>query len=79
MRAGTPEANAAITREVLTGDGGVERDLTAINAGAAIYAGGGADTVADGVARALAAIDSGAAADVLDRFVERSNALGGGR
>jgi anthranilate phosphoribosyltransferase len=77
VRAGTPDENAAVTREVLDGRSGVERDLTAINAGAAIYVGAGADSLAEGVERALAAIDDGSARAVLERFVERSRALGG--
>ena len=46
-----------------------------LNAGAAIYAGGGADTLEQGVRAAERAIDAGAAAEALDRFVRRTNDL----
>jgi anthranilate phosphoribosyltransferase len=48
-----------------------------LNAGAAIYAGGGATTLAHGVDAAQHAIDSGAAADALDRFVAATHRLAG--
>ena len=54
---------------VLAGEAGPERDLTLLNAAAAIYVGGLAADLAEGVERAAAAIDSGAAADVLERLV----------
>ncbi len=77
VAAGTPERNAAIAREVLAGDSGPERDLTVLNAGAAIHVGGLADTIEQGVRRAEDAVDSGAAADVLERYVARSLELAG--
>jgi anthranilate phosphoribosyltransferase len=46
-----------------------------LNAGAAIYAGGGADSLAAGVRAAEGAIDSGAAARALERFVARTKEL----
>ncbi len=75
VAAGTPEKNAGIARRVLEGALGAERDLTALNAGAAIYVGGGADSIEAGVRRAEDAIDSGAARDVLERFVARTREL----
>jgi anthranilate phosphoribosyltransferase len=68
--AGTPEQNALVLREVLAGNPGTERSLAVLNAGAAIYVWGGADTLADGVRSAERAVDSGAAEGVLDRWVE---------
>ena len=68
--AGTPEQNALVLREVLAGNPGTERSLAVLNAGAAIYVAGGADTLADGVRVAADAIDSGAAQGVLERWVE---------
>jgi anthranilate phosphoribosyltransferase len=65
---GTPEENAAVSRRVLAGEPGPHRDLVALNAGAAIYVGGLASDLEEGVAKAAAAIDSGAAADVLERL-----------
>jgi anthranilate phosphoribosyltransferase len=72
---GDPEANAETTRRIFAGQDGPERDLAALNAGAAIYAGGGAGTLAEGVRRAEQALDSGAAADALERFVKRTREL----
>jgi anthranilate phosphoribosyltransferase len=48
-----------------------------LNAGAAIYAGGRAESIADGVGVARRAIDSGAAADALARFVAETVRLMG--
>ncbi|QRY24047.1 anthranilate phosphoribosyltransferase [Halobacterium sp. BOL4-2] len=63
---GGPEANAADLRGIVTGElTGPKRDIVVANAGAAIYVGGGADSLAAGADRAAAAIDSGAAADTL--------------
>ena len=66
---GTPAENAAAVRGVLAGEPGPRRDLTLLNAAAAIYVGGLAADLSEGVERAAAAIDSGAAADVLSRLV----------
>ena len=74
---GDPARNAAVTRAVLAGDGGPERDLALANAGAAIYAAGAAPSLAAGVQMAAAAIDGGAAAEVLERFVALTGELGG--
>ncbi len=75
VAAGTPEKNAGIARRVIGGGSGAERDLTVLNAGAAIYVGGGAESIEAGVRRAEEAIDSGAATDVLERFVARTREL----
>jgi anthranilate phosphoribosyltransferase len=66
---GTPEENAAIVRRVLSGEPGPHRDLVVLNAGAAIYVGGLVADLVEGVAKATEAIDSGAAADVLERLI----------
>ncbi len=70
--AGTPDQNAAVLRAVLGGAGGIERSLTVLNAGAAIYAAGRADDLEAGVRRAEEAIDAGAARTVLERFIEHT-------
>jgi anthranilate phosphoribosyltransferase len=72
---GDPEDNAETTRRIFAGDAGPARDLAALNAGAAIYAGGAADSLAEGVRRAQEALDQGAASDALERFVARTQAL----
>ncbi|MGA8747061.1 MAG: anthranilate phosphoribosyltransferase [Solirubrobacterales bacterium] len=73
---GTPEENASDSRAVLAGEGGPRRDLVLLNAGAAIYVGGLAADLGEGVARAGAAIDSGAARQVLDRLILATAELG---
>jgi anthranilate phosphoribosyltransferase len=70
---GTPEQNAAASRGVLEGQTGPRRDLTLLNAGAAIYVGGRAESLAAGVEKAGAAIDSGAAAELLGRLIEATS------
>lgn len=72
---GDPEQNARTTRAIFAGESGAARDLAVLNAGAAIYAGGRADSLADGVAAAQEAIDSGSAAAALERFVTRTREL----
>jgi anthranilate phosphoribosyltransferase len=71
--AGTPEQNALVLRDVLAGNEGTERSLAVLNAGAAIYVGGGEETLAEGVRAAERAIDSGAAQSVLERWVEATS------
>ncbi len=75
VSAGTPEHNAATTRTVLDGRSGADRTLCVINAGAALYVAGRADSIAAGARDAERAIDSGAAAETLARFVERTKEL----
>jgi len=75
IRGGTPAENAAVTRAILAGESGPHRDLALLNAGAAIYAAGRADSIAAGVGAAAEAVDSGAAARTLDAYVELSREL----
>jgi anthranilate phosphoribosyltransferase len=72
--AGTPEQNAQVLRDVLSGKAGTERSLAVLNAGAAIYVAAGADTLSDGVRAAERSIDDGAAGHVLERWVEATAA-----
>ncbi len=72
---GDPRHNAEVTRRIFAGEHGPSRDLAVLNGGAAIYAGGGADTLAEGVLAAQEAVDSGAAAAALARFVARTREL----
>ena len=78
LRGGDPADNAGIARQVLAGAHGPARDIVLLNAGVSLLIAGVAPTVPDGIARAAAAIDSGAAAGVLDRLVAVSTA-GDGR
>jgi anthranilate phosphoribosyltransferase len=73
---GDPAENAEITRQIFAGEAGPARDLAMLNAGAAIYAGGGAATLTEGVRAAERAVDSGGASKALDRFVTRTRDLG---
>jgi anthranilate phosphoribosyltransferase len=75
LRGGEPEENAAATRAVLDGETGPQRDVVLINAAAAIYVGGRADDLQNGLEVAREAIDSGAARDLLARLVETTAEL----
>lgn len=71
---GTPEENAQITRNILSGqDKGPKRQAVCLNAGAALYAAGSAETMEEGVRLAEYLIDSGKAMEKLQQFVEASN------
>jgi anthranilate phosphoribosyltransferase len=70
---GTPEENAAITRSILAGEKGPMRDAVLMNAGAALYIGGKADSMAAGIRMAGQLIDSGDAERTLARLIEVSN------
>jgi anthranilate phosphoribosyltransferase len=73
---GGPEENAEVTRAVLSGrTDGVERSLVLLNAGAALYVSGVAESIQAGVRAAGEAIDSGASAELLERYVARSREL----
>src|SRR4051794_14654884 len=68
--AADPDQSAAVARAVMSGTASAaERALTLVNAGAAIYVGGGAASLEEGVRAAERAIDSGAALDALERYV----------
>jgi anthranilate phosphoribosyltransferase len=72
---GPPDANARTTRAILDGEPGARRDLALLNAGAAIYAGGLADSLRDGVDAAREAIDSGAALRTTESYLDLSRRL----
>ena len=71
---GEPHENADAVRRVLDGRHGAHRNIVVLNAGAGLVVAGVADSLEAGVARATEAIDSGAAAATLARFVEVSQA-----
>ena len=73
---GNPEENAQFVRKVLMGETGPHRDVSVLNAGAALYVGGLADDLTEGVQRAQAAIDSGAA---LGKLKALQQFTGGGK
>ena len=70
----SPTENAAVTRAILTGAQGAKTDIVLLNAGAAIYIGGKADSIKEGVEKARTLIESGAAEKKLQEFIEQSNA-----
>ena len=73
LKGGDAATNAAIVRSVLNGDAGPQRDVVLLNAGAALFVAGQAETVKAGIATAAAAIDSGAAREVLTKLISVSN------
>jgi anthranilate phosphoribosyltransferase len=75
LRGGDVADNVAITRAVLSGETGPRRSVTLLNAGAGIYAANAADSFAEGIARAAAAIDSGGALAVMERLAVVSSGL----
>lgn len=70
---GTPEENAQITLAILKGEKGHKRNAVLMNAGAALYIGGKAETIKDGVKLAAELIDSGKALKTLEKLIELSN------
>lgn len=73
MKGGTPEENAEITLSVLNGEKGAKRDSVLLNAGAALYIGGKAESIKEGIILAAEIIDSGKALTTLRRLIEVSN------
>ena len=75
LAGGTPEDNAETTRRIFAGEPGPQRDLAVLNAGAAIYVAGRAETLEAGVREAEAAVDDGRAATSLDRLISMTREL----
>ena len=73
LKGGTPAENAEITRNILKGEKGPKRNAVLMNAGAALYIGGKADSFKAGIELAAEIIDSGKAAETLEKFIEVSN------
>lgn len=71
---GDAATNADLARRILSGEAGPHRDIITLNAGAGLVVAGRAADVAEGMAQAREAIDSGAAVAVLARLVEVSQA-----
>ncbi len=69
LEGGTPEENAAAMRALFGGAKGAYHDAVCLNAGAAIYIGGKADSWTDGVSLARDALETRMAADQLDRWI----------
>ncbi len=74
---GDAAENAAIIKRIFAGEKCAEADITRLNAGAAIYVGGKAGSMADGVAMATDIIRSGKAAKKMRQMVDFSAHLNG--
>ena len=70
---GSPADNAKITRAILGGEQGPRRDAVLLNAGAALFIAGKADSIKGGVQQAAGLIDRGAAMQTLEAFVKASH------
>jgi anthranilate phosphoribosyltransferase len=75
LKGGSAPENAAVITALLDGERGPRRDVVALNAGAALVAADLAGDLVEGLAQAAAALDSGAAAGVLEGLVEVSNSV----
>jgi anthranilate phosphoribosyltransferase len=75
VRVNSAEESLALIRGVFEGRPGPARDITLLNAGAAIYVTGLADTLEAGVQRAAQVIDNGGAAAKMDELVAVSGAI----
>ncbi len=73
LRGGTPDENAKITLSVLKSEKGHKRNAVLMNAGAALYISGKAESMKDGIALAANLIDSGKALETLEKLIEVSN------
>jgi anthranilate phosphoribosyltransferase len=70
---GGAAANADIVRTILAGERGAARDIVLLNAGAALFIAGRAETVRAGIAHAAAALDAGAARATLEAMARASH------
>ena len=68
LAGGTPEENAELMRRIFNGEAGPLAEVTVVNAGAAIYVGGGSTHLAEGVRRARETLASGAARHKLEEL-----------
>ncbi len=73
VRGGDPAHNAQVIRETFSGTRGAVRDIVVLNAAAGLVVAGVAEHMANGIERALASIDSGAANRVVEALIASSN------
>lgn len=78
LRVSGAEESKAKIMEVMHNVPGAATDIVSLNAGAALYGAGIADSIADGVKKAQAAIASGAALAKLEQLVQVTQRLGKG-
>ena len=69
----SPEASADVIRAVLSGQSGPARDIVLLNAAAGLFVAGKADDMQSGLEKAAESIDSGAAAEALDKLIAFSS------
>jgi anthranilate phosphoribosyltransferase len=69
LQGGDAASSAATVHAILDGGPGPKRDVVVLNAGAALEVAGRAESIEAGLALAARAIDSGAAASTLERWV----------
>jgi anthranilate phosphoribosyltransferase len=75
VRGGDPSHNAQVIRDTFSGTRGAVRDIVVFNAAAGLVVAGVASHMADGIERAQASIDSGAANNVVDALIKISNSV----
>ena len=75
LKVSGPEESIAMLRGVLDNEPGPALDIVALNAGAALYVAGVADSIADGLARARAAIADGSARQRMQQYVTATQRL----
>lgn len=73
LKGGTPEENAESLRNLLNGERGAYRDIVLFNSAAALLIADKVETLRDGVAMAMAAIDDGKGMDTLQDLVAITN------
>ena len=75
LKVETPEQSREMLLGVLKGEAGAAREIVCLNAGVALYAANVAASIPEGIAKARAAIDTGAALAKLEQLVTRTHAL----
>ena len=68
IQANSSQESAELIKQALDNKAGTARDIVAFNAGLAIYAGQGADSIAQGIQIAKETLESGAARAKLEEF-----------
>jgi len=79
LRVANAVESKAMLLDALDNKPGLPLEIVALNAGAALYAAGVADSIGDGIARARDAIASGAARAKLEQFIATTQELAGGK
>ncbi|MFQ6610198.1 MAG: anthranilate phosphoribosyltransferase [Fidelibacterota bacterium] len=72
LKGGSPEKNAEIIKNILSGQKGPHRDIVLLNAAAGILVGRSANSLAEGIEKAIESIDSGSALNVLNNLISFS-------